>query len=100
MTEKEKNCRKLVREKELLEHDMYIITSLLLLRHYYHCLLSFRKYHKVLKGIAPIQFDKTSTDTHVEGCILNSNSAKLCFVFGVHFNEGREVSKVLTGMTE
>jgi hypothetical protein len=49
VAEKEKNCRKLLREKELLEHDM--------------------KYHKVLKGIAPIHFDKTSTDTHVKGYI-------------------------------
>ena len=32
-------------------------------------LCMYRKYHKVLKGIAPIHFDKNSTETHVKGCI-------------------------------
>ena len=69
MAEKEKNCRKLVREKELFEHDMYVITSSWLCHHYIAITIPVfhRKYHK---GIAPIHFDKTSTDTHVKGCIL------------------------------
>ncbi|CAI8056451.1 hypothetical protein GBAR_LOCUS30758 [Geodia barretti] len=49
--EKEKNCSKLIKEKKMLDYD--------------------RLQRKVFKGIAPIHFDKTSSDSHVKGCILS-----------------------------